>query len=159
MGDKLFGAKGRKLSGNFVPLPLAVLEHPNLAALSTRAFRLLFNLYGQYKPWKPNNGDLCASFSTLKKMGWNSNDQAQKARTELLKTGWIVQTRQGGLGIGPSLYAVTFQAIDECGGKLERAPTPTALGYWKLGYNPEINPPGRHTAQPEPPHGTADEAA
>ena len=76
--------------------------------------------------------------SAMKIRGWNSNDQLSKARKELLEKGWIVLTKQGGLGIGPNLYAVTFQAVDDCGGKLHFPETTTPLGYWKLRVQPGI---------------------
>ncbi|MEE9354308.1 MAG: hypothetical protein V3U75_01830 [Methylococcaceae bacterium] len=146
--------KGRRVSGSFVSLPHALLEHSNYAALSARAVKLLIDLYAQYRG--KNNGDLCATLSVMKKRGWNSNDQITKARNELLQSGWIVQTKQGGLNLGPSLFAVTFQSIDECGGKLDCSATRTALAYWKLGYNPELKLPHRNTVQTEPPHGTVE---
>lgn len=87
-------AKGRKDSGSFVQLPHAILEHPNFARLSHRAVRLLISLYGQYRG--QNNGDLCMAYTVMKPLGWKSKDQLHKAKKELLETGWIVQTRQGG---------------------------------------------------------------
>jgi hypothetical protein len=35
----------------------------------------------------------------------------------------LVQTKAGGLNAGPHLYALTWQPIDECGGKLDIAAT------------------------------------
>jgi len=144
-------AKGRKEKGSFVAVPHAVLEHPNYHKLTHRAVRLLWDLYGQYKG--ANNGDLCASYSVMRSLGWNSNDQIRKALKELLQTGWIVTTRQGYRPRVCSLYAVTFQPIDECGGKLSRVATRTALGYWKLGHNPELHSDHRPTVLVVPPHG------
>ncbi|WP_157673558.1 hypothetical protein [Endozoicomonas ascidiicola] len=44
-----------------------------------------------------------------------------------------MQTRMGlAMGRGkPHLYALTFLAIDECGGKLDVAATRVASGKWK----------------------------
>ena len=44
--------------------------------------------------------------------------------------GILMMTRQGGRNKA-SLYAVTFQPINECGGKLDIAPTDIAPGDWK----------------------------
>lgn len=128
--------KGRKVGGSFVSIPHAILEHDNYARLSPRAVKCLLDLYAQYRG--KNNGDLCAALSIMRERGWRSKDQLQKAKNELLQTKWIIQTKQGGLGIGPSLYAVTFKAIDECEGKLEVPPTTTAPGDWKTGTPPRI---------------------
>lgn len=128
--------KSRKNGHSFVSIPHAILEHENYARLSPRSVKLLLDLYGQYRG--KNNGDLCAALSIMRKRGWRSKDQLQKAKNELLETGWIIQTKQGGLGIGPNLYAVTFQAINECGGKLDIPATVTSPGNWKLILPPRI---------------------
>ena len=73
-----------------------------------------------------NNGDLCASLSVMRKRGWNSNQQLAKALKELLERNLIVQTKQGGLNLGPNLYAITWQPINECNGKLDVNPTTVA---------------------------------
>ena len=134
--------KGRRDSGSFIAIPHALLEHPNYAKLSHRAARLLWDLFAQYKG--NNNGDLCAAPSILKSRGWNSNDQIYKGLAELLGGGWIEKTRQGHLPNVCSLYAVTFQNIDECGGKLSIKTTPVASGNWKTGYPvPKLVPDNR----------------
>ncbi len=120
--------KGRKEIGSFVALPHAVLEHPNFTKLSPRAVKLLIDIYAQYRG--NNNGDLCAAFTIMKTRGWTSKDQLQKAKDELLEVGWLIVTRQGGRN-KPTLYAVTFQPIDECKGKLDVNPTAAPPGNWK----------------------------
>lgn len=121
--------KGRKERGSWVAMPHAILESPNWASLSPRGAKFLMDLYGQYKG--KNNGDLCAAMTIMRKRGWTSNDQLQKALKELLAKGWIIITRKTGrLSKKPYLYAVTFQAIDECGDKLDCKPTAAAPGNW-----------------------------
>lgn len=121
-------SKGRRESGSFVALPHAVLGSDEWADLSAHAVKLLLDLYGQYKG--NNNGDLTAAWSILKARGWRSKDTIYRALDELIAKGWVIKTRQGGRHI-PSLYAVSWQAIDECGGKLDVAATNTAPGTWK----------------------------
>lgn len=121
-------AKGRRETGRFIPVPIAVVEHSKYARLKPRAVKLLFDLYSQYNGF--NNGDFTAAFSVMRKKGWNSKDQLRKALLELLSAGFILQTRQGGKH-QCSLFAVTFKSIDECKGKLDIAPTRTAPGHWK----------------------------
>ena len=114
---------------------------------------MLIDLYGQYKGF--NNGDFCASMKVMLKRGWNSNDQITKAIKELRNLGWIILTKQGGLRMGPNLYAVTFQPIDECNGKLDVSATATALGYWKGPDALKLKSPHRRKVHAAPPHGTA----
>ena len=142
--------KGRAESGSFVIVPHAVLEHPNYMTLSARAVKLLMDIYAQYRG--KNNGDLCAAFTTMRQRGWRSKDQLQKAKDELLEVGWLIVTRQGGRNM-PTLYAVTFQAIDECNGKLDVKPTAAAPGNWKKPA-PEVKSGAPNTGQLSP-HGGA----
>jgi len=108
--------KGRSSSRRFLALPHVVLEHRDFVSLSNKAIKLLLDLAMQYNG--SNNGDLCATFSMMKKRGWSSNDQRSKALKELLDKNLIVLTRQGGRKIA-NLYAITWQPIDECKGKLD----------------------------------------
>lgn len=120
--------KGRRESGSFVAIPHDCLNHPNFTALSPKAVKLLFDMAAQYRG--NNNGDLCVTWSLMKKRGWGSEDTLNKARKELLHYGWIALCRQGGRNQA-SLYCLTWKSIDECKGKLDVQPTVTALGYWK----------------------------
>lgn len=98
------------------------------AALSGRATKLLLELALQYNG--SNNGDLDLTRTRLRHRGFNSTDQLIKARNELLETGWIMVTRQGGRNI-PSLYAITWRPIDRCGGKLDINHGLTPPHLWK----------------------------
>lgn len=108
--------KGKKISGSFLALPHTVLHHMAFTKLTARATKLLLDIAIQYNGI--NNGDLCITLSVMKKCGWNSNDQLTKARDELLEKDLIILTRQGGRHTS-SLYAITWQSIDECKGKLD----------------------------------------
>ena len=109
-------------------LPHAILRHQNFVALSPYAIKLLIDLYMNFNG--KNNGDFCATWSLMKKRGWRSEATLNNALKELMYYGWIVCTRQGGKHRA-SLYAVTFRAIDECGGKLDTPETATAPANWK----------------------------
>jgi hypothetical protein len=98
-----------------------VLNHSDFISLSYTAKALLLDVGAQYNGF--NNGDLCAAHSILKERGWKSNDTRTKALNELIAAGLLVQTKVGGLNAGPHLYALTWQPIDECGGKLDIAAT------------------------------------
>ena len=97
--------------------------------LKGNSLKLLIDLAQQYNGF--NNGDLCAAMSILKTRGWNSNQQIYKGLYELQERNLIMKTKQGGKGIGPSLYAITWQPIDECGGKLDVSATTNAPRSFK----------------------------
>ncbi|WP_200935587.1 hypothetical protein [Rhodanobacter sp. Soil772] len=120
--------KGRKVQGGFTLIPHAVQDGPNWRACGGSAIKLLCDLARQYRG--SNNGDLCASMSMLKPKGWTSPETVNYALRELRHYGLIVQTRQGGLHAA-SLYALTWHAIDECGGKLDCAATTVAPCSWR----------------------------
>ena len=109
-------------------IPHALQDSPNWRACSGSAIKLLCDLARQYRG--NNNGDLCASMSILKPRGWTSPETVHYALLELRHYGLIVLTRQGGLHAA-SLYALTWHAIDECGGKLDCAATSVAPGLWR----------------------------
>lgn len=98
-------------------LPDKLIDHPDYIALSNGARSLLTFIGRQYNGY--NNGDLQATLSLMKKYGYTSNRALTEHRNELLERNWIYKTKSGGLGIGPDLFAITWQPIDECNGKLE----------------------------------------
>jgi hypothetical protein len=109
-------------------LPKACLNHKNFIVLSPHALKLFIDLYANYNGY--NNGDFCCTWSMMKKRGWKSESTLSKARKELLYYGWIIYSRHGGRNRA-SLYAVTFQAINDCKGKLDIKETVTSPGDWK----------------------------
>ncbi|SFC31639.1 hypothetical protein SAMN05660479_01473 [Microbulbifer thermotolerans] len=136
--------KRNRGGGQFAAFPHRMVNHPHFAALTPRAKALLFPLVAQYNGH--NNGDLCASFSKMRAHGWTSNDQLQKALRELLETGFLILTRQGRRPNVPSLYALSWRPIDECGGKLEVSATVTAPNTWREPKGQFRFSDGRHTA-------------
>jgi hypothetical protein len=119
---------GRAESGGYFKQPHALMESPNYRALSPHARMLLNDLGLQFRG--ANNGDLSAAWKIMQPRGWRSRDTLCRALAELLHYGLIEKTRQGGLN-HCSLYALTWQAIDECGGKLDVSATRVASGLWK----------------------------
>ncbi|MBL4680388.1 MAG: hypothetical protein JKY88_06655 [Pseudomonadales bacterium] len=112
----------------FKHTPHVVWSHSDYSTLSCRALKLLDDLHGQYNG--KNNGDLCCAMSIMKHRGWNSNDQLTKSKAELIDKKLIIQTKQGGRNYGPSLYAITWQPINECEGKLDIQSTTRAPRKW-----------------------------
>lgn len=152
MAHTLSRMKGRRNGHHYSQLIHAYFESPEYAELSPRAVKALIDIYCQYRG--ANNGDLCATFSVMRARGWRSKDQLAKALDELIDKGWLMITRQGGRNI-PMLYAVTFMAIDACGGKLDTQPTTSPPHLWKrpLVYSAPVISLPRSTGQVAPPHG------
>lgn len=115
-------------------IPVPVMRTRKFANLSAWAVRVLLELTSQYN--LHNNGDLMAAYSVLKDRGFRSKATLSRALRELLDSGMIVRTRQGGKN-QCSLYALTWEEIDECidretrRSKLDVPSTRTPLGTWK----------------------------
>lgn len=108
--------KRKKRGRSYVGLPWDVVLSPQFAALSGSALKLLMELRAQYKGH--NNGNLDATWSRLSRRGWRSKETVHIALRELIFGGWIVRTVKGKKLGGthyPSLYALTWEAIDDCG--------------------------------------------
>lgn len=106
--------------GHFI-YPDCVLNHPDYINLSHVAKALLTDIGAQYNG--RNNGDLQCSRTVMSSRGWNSNSTRERALKELITSGLIVMSKQGGRGIGPNLYAITWQPIHECHSKHDLQPT------------------------------------
>lgn len=98
-------------------------------SLSFTARGVLMELHMQYNG--SNNGNLAATRTMAKEWGVSSPNILQRALTDLLNGGWIIQTRSSLFsrhGSRCALYALSWYAIDECPGKdLEVSPTRTPL--------------------------------
>lgn len=80
-----------------------------------------------------NNGDLAATFQRLKQRGWRSQNTLNMAIKEAIHLNLIVKTRQGGLHNTPCLYALTWEPIKPCNGKVDlETPSEKALDTWKI---------------------------
>jgi len=119
---------GRRDAGKYFGLPHAVMDSRNYLQLSAQAVKLLNDIGRQYGGF--NNGDLCATWSMMEKRGWKSRNTLYKALQELLYYGLIIKSKQGGKH-APTLYALTWQSVDECKGKLDIKETIRPLGDWK----------------------------
>lgn len=109
----------------FAMLPRAMIQSPGYRSLSFVARCVLVELLAQYSG--DNNGDLSATRTMAKDWGISSDNTLRKALIELESAGWILLSRSSLFnrhGARCALYAVAWQAIDECPGKnLEVAPT------------------------------------
>ena len=131
MARKSFkGGKDKRDGGAFVSVPLCVLNSRAYTEASPYARMLLFDLFAQYRG--DNNGDLCAAWKFMQPRGWRSELTLQRAKTELLTLGLIVETRKGARPNKASLYAVTWCALDNCNGKLDISPASFSRGAYRL---------------------------
>ncbi len=126
MARSLRKSKNRNPSGTFAALPHTVMDSEDFRALSGGALKVLLGLMRQYRGF--NNGDLSATFAQAEVWGIGSKATLAKALRELQERNLAICTREGRF-IKPggccALYALTWQPIDECGGKLEVAMTTT----------------------------------
>lgn len=97
------------IGGPYSAIPHSVLDSTAFKGASYPAKALLLDLMRQHNG--KNNGHKHLSFAWLAKRGWKSRDVIQRARAELIERGLVIQTRQGGLNMGASRYAVTWLHI------------------------------------------------
>ena len=119
---------GRAKCPPFVRLEKRDLNSSQWHALSPKAVKMFIYLASQYNG--RNNGDISAAWSTMRERGWRSKGTLHAALAELVDTGWIRKTRQGGKN-RCSLYAVEIHPIDSCNGKHDARPTTKAPNSWR----------------------------
>ena len=122
--------------GQFFAIPHSVLNGAAYVSVSSHARMLLFDLVAQFKG--DNNGDLCAAYSMMRLRGWKSQHTLLNAKRELIEAGLIEETRKGARPNKASLYAVTWQALDDCKGKLDITPASFHRGAYKLKDPPAL---------------------
>jgi len=112
----------------YVPVPWGVLDSRAYQGATVAAKALLLELARQHDGY--NNGHLHLAHKWLAPRGWPSKAVVEKARGELLERGLIVQTKQGGLFIGASLYALTWLPVSNHVG-LDTSPSTYHPGVWQ----------------------------
>ncbi len=123
-------AKLKRDGGSFFAIPASVLNGAAYLGLNAYAKSLLFDLLVQYRG--DNNGDLCAAWKVMRVRGWKSEETLDKAKRALLESGLIVETRKGARPNKCSLYALTWQALDDCAGKLDMPVQSFPRGLYKM---------------------------
>jgi len=105
--------KGRRdAKARFALIPADVIHSENWAHASKPCRALVTDIAVQYSGH--NNGDLTASITVLRPMGWTSPGTIAALLHEAVYYGLLVQTRQGGLLIGASLYALGWKPVNAC---------------------------------------------
>lgn len=121
-----------KWPGGYLALPKVVTEHEDFRLLTPSAHKVLMALASKYNG--KNNGDLSATRTTMEAWGGMSHTTLSKALRELQERHLVVKTRDAVIGReGPrcALYAITWQPIDPCDGKLDVADTHVPPRKWK----------------------------
>lgn len=112
----------------FTGIPHHIMDSENYALLDGWGVKLMLDLAKQYNRY--NNGDLSLAWSQMRERGWRSKGTLEAAKNRLLELGFIEQTRQGWRK-KCSLFALTWEPIDECKGKLDVKPTERPSNRWK----------------------------
>jgi hypothetical protein len=102
------------------------MDSEDFRALSGGALKVLLGLLRQYRG--SNNGDLSASLGQAQGWGVNSSSTLAAALKELQERNLIIRTREGRFtkpGGCCALYALSWQPVDECAGKIEIGATIT----------------------------------
>lgn len=121
------GKKNKRIDYSFVPLPREVFKGQEFASLNTSAVKLLIDLLVQFNG--RNNGDFTLAWKIMSKKGWRSKATLERAKKELLKKGFVEETRKGGRNCC-SLFAVTWLEIDCDRSKLDARKSYKASHAW-----------------------------
>ncbi len=98
-----------RISGGYSSIPWIVLDSDSFKGATDKAKALLFALMRQHNG--QNNGHLHLAKKWLYGQGWTCDTNNRNARRELIERGLIVHTKQGGLNMGPDLFALTWYDI------------------------------------------------
>lgn len=145
MARKSKQERPERISGGYGSIPWSVIDSDSFKGASDKAKALLFALMRQHSG--NNNGHLHLAKQWLYNQGWTCHENNSKARNELIERGLVVQTRWGGLNMGPDLFALTWYDISNYVGL-----DITAKGYVRSAYmlcklppTPRRKPPVKNT--------------
>lgn len=114
--SKSKGRSNTPSTKSFAGIPRFIMEHQDYINLSCHAKALLLEAAKQYRG--NNNGDICLSWSLMQKRGVGSKPVVYRAIKELTFANLLIETRSAYKGKGNNrrcaLYALTWEAIDEC---------------------------------------------
>lgn len=154
---RMTGRSGRK--PHFALIPGEVIHCVNWSHASKPCRALVTDIAVQYNGH--NNGDLTASISVMRPLGWTSSDTLRALLREADHYGLLVLTRQGGLLIGASLYALGWKRVDACTDRKTgvcKLDNPSMVGVtptrWRVPQSKYQRPARSHERKfATPPHG------
>jgi len=122
-------------------MPRALLASAAWDAMTPHEAKLIMQMAKSYRGG--NNGDIACVWKDMSQRGWVSKATLEKAKAGLIEKGLLTLTRQGGRRVC-SLFALTWEPIDECGGKIDVKPSPVPSNAWE-----RWRPPGDRIAPPD----------
>lgn len=134
-------ARPQKTKERFIGIPYRIAATAQFGDLSAYETKFLMDLLFQYNG--RNNGALSPTFSLLHKRNW-AKGTLHRTFVSCEAKGWVVVTRRGWKQRGkPTLVALTWRGIDECGIDYDEGikPSPVPLNYWCLDRRAWTHPP------------------
>lgn len=122
-------AKGTSTRHPYAAIEHRVIDSPAYADLSFSARALLVLITRQLT--KDNNGRLQATYSHMRRYGFDAERTLSRAIQELIAHGLICRTRSGGYQQGAAQYAVTWLPIKTREGLFLDGFQPCAWRDWK----------------------------
>jgi hypothetical protein len=130
----------RRTGDYYAYIPVEVLTSDAHKSLPYYARAVLVAIAAQYRG--NNNGDLAMTWQTGLSFGIWSKSHLVASLSELQHRGLIQKTKQGGKKpLGPTLYAITWQPIDDLRGKIASGPTTTPTNAWANWQDDSTGPP------------------
>lgn len=121
MARSKFKSDAKKRDGTrFAGIPFVVLASEAYVGLSGSAVKLLMEFAFQFNGG--NNGNLYCTWEQMALRGWRSKTTLKAAKDELIRAGFICETRKGARPNKASWYALTWRDLDVTDG-LDIAPS------------------------------------
>jgi hypothetical protein len=108
--SKLKSDAKKRDGGRFAAVPFVVLESAAYVSLSGSAVKLLMEFAFAYNG--ANNGNLYCTWEQMAQRGWKSKTTLKAAKDELVRAGFLCETRKGARPNKASWYAVTWRDLD-----------------------------------------------
>lgn len=134
---------GRRTEHTFLRLPHYVIKSSEWRSLSGNAIKFMIELAAAYDG--SNNGDLALTRGQARERGWKSGGTRDRAASEAVEAGFVTITRHGHRKLC-TLYAITWEPIDDVGKGVMYAPEHRASRLWEKKRLPQN---GATNAPPE----------
>ena len=109
--SKWKAGRDKRDGGQFIALPLVVLDSPGYRLASYPARAMLVDIAMQYSGG--NNGKLTACAKYLHPKGWNSNATIHRAVRDLIDCRLLIETRKGARPNRAAWFALSWLALDQ----------------------------------------------
>ena len=109
--SKWKAGRDKRDGGQFIALPLVLLDSPGYRLASYPARAMLVDIAMQYTG--ANNGRLTACAKFLRPKGWNSNATIHRAVRDLIDCRLLIETRKGARPNRAAWFALSWLALDQ----------------------------------------------